>query len=587
MTDYVPQPEPTRTATPLNPPVKPQHFGKTQRARDIAKFVAYFKGTQYDGRPNWWTGVAKQGDEPVPLRERKPCIIYPLPKASVQQAVRFTFGEGKFPEIRVAEVKPEDALTGMAVSKDNAAILQSYISDIVEQARLKPRMRTLMRNGLHARTAVAILTVREGRFEVQVARAQDCWPLFRNDDPNSDIVGLTWCYEFDKLGQDEKGEPKTTRCYFRRDISETHDIAFIPPEVKPGVDPVWTIDMARTREHGLGCCPVVWIRNLEEDGCAGELDGVSLFEGLFDEFDSLNLALSQRHKGIHYQGSPQPFETGVEDDDGPAAEGRKGGGGGYSPAQGGEPDAFAVEGSAARKTGPDRVQSYRSDKVKVGLIETSGKPFEAATNHVNDIRQRALEAMGVMIVDAEKVAGKGDMSAKFLALAYAPFLGLVDELRDCWWPAGLRPLISLALRITVSLKGQGLLLPRADKVAGILRSHLVKFEDREVWITPKMLPAWGDYFSASNDEILTGTQAAALAIDKRVVTGKSATGFIGSYYGVADVDAEREQVEAEAASAAQSALELAQATKAPPGDPKNPAAKAATNEPTEKTTPQE
>lgn len=567
MTDYVPAPEEQRALpVPNNPPVLPQHFSKTDRYQQISKLCAYFKGTQYDGRPNWWTGIHKAGDTPVPLRERKPCIVYKLPKAAVQQAVRFTFGEGKFPQVRVPEVKAEDALKGTAISKDDAEVVQAYLSEIIEQAELKQRMRTLMRNGLHARTAVAIWMIVEGKFSLQVARAQDCWPIFRNDNPSSDIIGLTWCYEYDKLGQNQKGEPETTRHFFRRDITETHDIAFVPAPVKVGEEPEWAIDFVRTREHGLGFCPVRWIRNLEEEGCIGEIDGTSIYEDLFDEFDSLNLALSQRHKGIHFQGSPQPWETGVDGKNGPVATGRKGSGGGYSPAEGPRSEEpFDVE-APARKKGPDHVWSYENENAQVGLLETTGKSFEAATNHVQDSRHRALETMGVMIVDAEKVVGKGDMSAKFLALAYAPFLGLIDELRDCWWPGALRALLSMALRITVVLQGQGILLPRADKVAGILKTRVVEFEERTIWLEPKMTPAWGDYFSASNDEIKIGTEAAAMATEKKLIAGKTGTGFVGSYFGVSDVDAERLAVEAEAEEAAEKAAEIAKNQPTPSDD---------------------
>lgn len=570
MAEYVPTEETATSAVPvpLNPPVKPQHFSKTTRYEEISKLAAYFRGTQYDGRPDWWTGVAKQGDEPVPLRERKPCIVSKLPKAAVQQAVRFTFGAGKFPDVLVPEVKPDAALPGAAISKDDATVVQAYLAELIEQAALKPRIRSLMRNGCHARTAVAILLLVDGCFSVQIARAQDCWPIFRNDNPSSELVGITWCYEFDKLGQNAKGEPETARYYFRRDITTTHDIAFVDVEKKPGVEPEWKIDFARTREHGFGFCPAIWIRNLEEEGCEGEIDGTSLYENLFDEFDSLNLALSQRHKGIHHVGSPQPVETGVDKGDGPSATGRKGGSGGYGPADKQPVDAFAVSPGPARKTGPDRTLSYKNEHAKFDIVETTGKAFEAATNHVNDSRHRALETMGVMMVDAEKVVGKGDMSAKFLALAYAPFLGLVDELRDCWWPNALRPLLSMALRITVELKGQGILLARASAVAGILASRIIEFEQRKIWIEPKMVPSWGDYFSPSNDEIKVGTDAAATAKEKGLVSAKTATGFVAEYMGVPDVDEEVLAIEAEAEERQQKALELAQQQKPPAPDEK-------------------
>src|SRR4051812_39926076 len=97
----------------LNTRIPPEFFCELPRYKKISQLRKYYEGTQYDGRPDFFTGrKAGGGDDVVPLRERKPCIIYPLPRAACNQVVRFTFGESRFPTIRVPEINDDTTVTG-------------------------------------------------------------------------------------------------------------------------------------------------------------------------------------------------------------------------------------------------------------------------------------------------------------------------------------------------------------------------------------------------------------------------------------------------------------------------------------------
>jgi hypothetical protein len=176
--------------------------------------------------------------------------------------------------------------------------------------------------------------------------------------------------------------------------------------------------------------------------------------------------------------------------------------------------------SPARKSAPDRIDSYKSPEVKLGIIETTGAAFDAASKHVLDIRARILEAIDVILLDPTTVAGKGDVSAKALALMYAPLLALVDELRDCWWASGLQPILSMMLRITATMGGKGLYVPGAMKAAKILSRFFMKPEGAEapIWCCPKLCPTWGAYFALPKPEPKDAVDIASKAKEAKLIT---------------------------------------------------------------------
>lgn len=566
---------------------RPQLIEQTGRSKQIRSLASYYEGSQYDGRPEWFNGIGAKGEE-VPLRERKPCIVYPLPKACCNQATRFTFGEGRFPKIDVDEAEGDSAVTeSLALNHEDSETLSKYAANIVDSSRLKSAMRALLRHGLSKRTAVACLSVRRGRFAIDMPRAMDCYAEFVDPgDPSTDVLRMVWCYRFQKQVE-RHGTVISIWHWFRRDYTDTEVVVYADVQDEAGKEIVWARDEEQTKAHGFGFCPVVWARNLPEPTC-NEIDGTSLYEDLGDEFDALNFALSQRHRGIVYFGSPQAWETGVGDDEKPYQVGRTATAPVMSAHQAkiaadqareqaaaGASAAYAAiatgvsprVSSPARKSAPDRIQSYKSTDVKLGIMETTGAAFDAATKHVLDVRSRILEAIDVILLDPTTVAGKGDVSAKALALMYAPLLALVDELRDCWWAGALQPILSMMFRITAIMKGVGLYIPGAAKASAILSRFFMQPDGFEevIWCCPKMTPTWGAYFSLPKPEPKDAVDIAVKAKEAKLVTPATATAYIADEFGVVDADEESEQAEGETLTNAETAL--TDATKAlPPGE---------------------
>lgn len=532
-------------AKAFDPFARPELLKETGRYRQIAALEKLFNGKQYEGRPNWWTGKRGPTDSSeAPLRDRKPCVVYKLPKAAVQQVVRFLFGDKRFPKIS-AETS-EDTESGYPVlSDDEAATLDDWISSLIEHGNLQPNIRAIATKAIACRTAVVILEVDQGNFRVTLPSPQDCAAKFENDDPTRPVEKLLWCYEFDKEVEDDAGKPCTKRHMFRREYDAQNVYLYDDVELK--IDGTVEWGAPRTERHGLSFCPVLWIRN-EAEYCHG-VDGNSILDDLADEFEALDMALSKRHQGVIVLGAPQLVETGEEFEAAPDATGKTAGPGAEYTDR--HTKHGQVQRSSARRTGPEYVWRYEGKAISVELLETSGKAFEVGTKHVDDIRSRILEAMGVVLTSMadtiSRVSVGAEMSARFLALAHAPLIALVQEYRHTWWPHGLRPVLSMMMRMTVELSASGsvFMLPGTASALPVLQKFVVDGQ----WVTPRMTPHWGKFFEPSASELKQGVDAAVAGRDGRVISSETAVEYAAHDFGVDSVEAEIEEIEADQAEA--------------------------------------
>jgi hypothetical protein len=562
----------------FDPFINPQHIQRTERSKCIAKLHAIYDGKQYDGQADWWTGCKPGTREVVPLRERKPCVIYRLPQAAVCQVVRFLFGDGRFPSILVKatveedepeeQEEPEPTLPGLPppkprkppkknpildrmqggieVTEDEAEALQVWLSDFIEASQVKPLARAAAKLGIACKTSVSVLGFRDGDFHVENPLAEHCYAQFRNDDPLDEVLRLVQCYEFDaEVAREDDGRPEKKRFIFRREWDDKACHTWEPVLVEPNKPLKW--GAVESVPHGFSFCPVLWLPNATDN--SGGIDGVSLFEDSADEIHALDFTLSQRHRGLTYYGSPQMVETGVEPGDGPGATGRT--------AIEVSPDGYRPAVEPARKMGGNQIWTYERAEAEVKLVETSGKAFEVASKHVVDIRSRLLETWGVVLtsmtdtMDASRGIGQ-QMSARFLALAHAPLIGTVSELRHIWWPYYLKRLLSMAMRMVVDLGGKGILIPGTEEIAGILSRFYVQSEatGQREWVCPRMDPAWGDFFEPSSAEIKEQVEAAGKAHETKLICHETAVTSVAHAFDIEDVTSELDEIEHEAAESA-------------------------------------
>lgn len=479
--------------------VSPQLIQKTSRSRKLSRLRDYYEGRQDEGKPDFWTGQCGNG-EVKPLRERRPCINYRFARAAVREVEKFTLGEGRFPRIKTESLQ-----------------LSDFIAKLIESAQLKAIWSEALEDGLSVGTAVEIVSLRNGKFHSQSAMAEHCEPVF---DDLGEVIQMTQCYTAD-VEVEVEGILRKEKMIYRRDIDATTDTVYELEPYNPSGKYDWI--PASVVEHGLGFCPVNWGRNRRRPGDA-HVDGISIFDGSQDELDALNLALSQRHRGINYWGTPQPWETGIEDDDKVGSTGRTAK---ESVHVGGWPFSKS---RPARKTGVADTWRSNSKDAKFGLLEAAGTSFDSATKHVDDVSGRLAKEIGVVLPDIMAIIGKGDMSARLLMALYAPLLGLVDKIREGWWADFFKRSIIMRLRM-VAVYGSGILVPGAGEFA----------------IDPEteLIPVWGPYFSPSVQETQASVKAAKDAVEAGFITKRTGAEYVSVDFGVQDVDAELAAVDEE------------------------------------------
>lgn len=507
----------------------PHLIEQTSRSRKLSRLRAYYDGTQYRGKPDFWTGKTGSG-KVVPVRERAPHINYRLTKAAVQEIVKFTLGEGRFPRVKVEE----EPLTAA-----ESETLSTFITKMVDHCQIQPIWEEVLTYGLATGAYAEILSLQEGRFVSTLHNAEHCEPTL---DAFGDVQRITICYRYCKEEYAD-GRMQVNHYYYRREIDAVSDTIYEPAECNPSGadDPEWRV--ASVVNHGLGFCPVLWPRN-GKLAHSPDIDGCSIYEGEDSEIDSLNLGLSQAARGINYWGAPQPWETGVTPGMGPAATGRV-----ARPQQDSQRERYGViadgkmhvtDDDPARKAGADEIWTYEDEKAKVGLLETSGAAFKASMDHVNAAKGRFKEATGVVLMSPEALAGKGDVSAKMLAMLHAPLLGTVANVRSRWWPSYFAKSICMRLRM-IAVMGAiyEILIPGVDALP------LAKFMRDGRWINPHLTPIWGAHFTPTGKEVKEDVDAAKAAYDAGFIKKETAAGFVASHFGVQDVEAELRERDAE------------------------------------------
>ena len=99
------------------------------------------------------------------------------------------FGEGRFPTVSAGAAIPEPA----------RAALTKLAAEVVRSARLRPAMRHVLEQGLSARSACVVCSVRDGHLCADVLPAKWCLPAL---DDRGCVVSLEVRYKFDLDGEE-------------------------------------------------------------------------------------------------------------------------------------------------------------------------------------------------------------------------------------------------------------------------------------------------------------------------------------------------------------------------------------------------
>lgn len=378
---------------------------QTPRYVRMDMFERYVEGTQYEGRVHF---LDQSSD--VPLRERAPCIVYPIVKAAIESHADMVVGETHFPVITShcseddREFDPEYGL-----SEDDSYVLDKCIEKIIEQTKLRTLSYSLLCKAQQVGSVAALLGVRQGKLFIELVRAQWCTPSFHPI--TREVLSLEIRYPFIVNEWDDVQKIYRSKCkIYRRIIDAAHDVTYVPADAREdGSEPRWTVDPNAVFDHNLGFCPVQWYPFLKECSTVSEIDGTPIHAHLFDEIDALNFVLSQGYRAAIYAGDPLLVKTGVDPFESNSNPGRFA----RSIILPGDPDSpnsnlqsgrFGFESyglPVAQKKGVGEVWTLENPDAKVQLITLPGDALKALDDQAVSLRSKICESLSVLWIDPE------------------------------------------------------------------------------------------------------------------------------------------------------------------------------------------
>jgi hypothetical protein len=404
-------------------------------------------GTQYDERPDWWTG----GPTECPLFERRPCVVYPVVDVAISSNVDLVLGEGRFPTITSRPAEDEAEQDG-GLSTEDSEKLDRLFREYGKASRIKAHAREAFAAAQSCGTTIGLHGERGGRPFAELVPAKWGTPKLAVD---GSVVELEIRYPYlDEVKVQGKWTVKAK--IYRRVITATDDVVFFPADAREdGTEPDWRVNKGLSVAHGLGFCPVVWYPFMRGASPVNRIDGHAIHENLRDEIHDLDLALSlKQHSMLHSM--PQPVEIGVAPEHNPTAE------------QGRMPVVVSTEhggsdatgdpgkitgmypmggGQAARKTGPGFMWRYPDPNTKVEYLAFPAGLLKEQEEHCNDLLAKIEQGLAVVLPKPSDFKSASAVSGRSIQELKARQFDRCDQYRDDFEEGFVLPTVNMQMRI--------------------------------------------------------------------------------------------------------------------------------------------
>lgn len=539
------------------------------RAQRLDWLERYANGTQYEGRPSFW-------DDSVPLQERAPCIVVPIPERAAESNVDLCFGEGRAPTFAIV-ASEEDAVfdARLGISEDDAETVTRFIGKVCDQADLTMAAGDLLHWAQIHGTTCAIACAKNGELCVDREDAKWVTPTFEPNDPDC-VASVEIRYPFLEDYTDDAGQLCKRCMLYRRVIDSERDVCYHPaPASENGKEPdAWIEDFDKTTSHGLGFCPVRWYR-FGKRGASRALDGQAIHALMTDEVDAYNFARSQIHRASLYASDPQIIEIGVEPEHKQAPTGRPASiylGPGDDPNNenwilyGPHNRPVKQGGGTATRRGPGVTWRYPEHESRVDLLTLPGDALKPAEDNAAKLYATIKEMLGVVFVDPEHTKLGADISGRALEWLHSKQIDRCNRIRKDFARRMLVPLLHMLLRIALKSKG-ALYIPGLDKAKKLLERFEREVEGSATprWFGPEIRVTWGPYFKPTATDAKTDTDNAIAAKDAGIITLKTAVESVKSHYpSIGDTAEYIEELEEAAQEKAEKALAAMHALGGPP-----------------------
>jgi len=331
----------------------------------------YYESTQYDGLMDWSEAVKQE--EYVPIRDRKPRIIYNVAKLVVDKVAAKLIGEATFPKFLIED---DDDDTAFFRTVQKAVKFRRSLIDPVKHMLISGSVfvRYYLINGIP---------------KIEYAKSKYCYPAF-DGSGELEQIEVRYVYE-DQNDRNANGTP--IQKWYKLLLTKTADIMFDNPVYRAGVRP--TFEEVGRNEHGLGWVQGEWLVTHSDKF---DYDGYGIFCDILGFIDELNYSLSQSGQASSYNQEPQLVFNKMDED---------------------EIEKLIRSSQKAWNLGREGEGKY---------LESDMKGVDAASDLRDKMHHLMLNVVRVVINDPEKMSG-GPQSGDALKQLMAPLIELIDELR--------------------------------------------------------------------------------------------------------------------------------------------------------------
>jgi len=377
----------------------------------------------FDGRPiNPRTMQPLLGAEQawwVPLRMRRPSTPVRLGKVIVDSFTNLLFGENRFPHISV----------------DGDTQTEDWIQTACTVGKLPVKMIQARNLGGASGTVGMSWCFREGKPHFEVHDAKNLFVHRWTDRLELIPEEVSEVYLHAKTKWDGRGFNKIWY-WFRRSWTPTADLVFKEVPYDRAKEPEWAVDEEKSTYHQDGLCHLHWIQNLPSE----EIDGLPDYDGLYENFDQVDLLMSVITRGAILNLDPT-LKLKMDRDEFSRLGIKKG-----------SDNALVV--------GKDGDADY---------LELGGQSITAGTELVKELRRYIFETAQCVVPDPHEVAAQGVSSVAIKAM-FAPMLAKADILREQYGTAMeriLRDMDAVARDKTQQTMTQMVMVEQVDPLTGL------------------------------------------------------------------------------------------------------------------------
>lgn len=510
------------------------HVCEGDRFKALDTLDAYFKNKQYDHlRYDWDGNFCGYSDGAVIAagfvvahKLRKPSTTVQSAKLIVTKLTAMLLGEDTFPEFNV----PGDSEA------------EDYLKTLIEESKFQTKWTEARDKGGACGTSCMSFAFIDGKPRVEVHDAKHMQVIAWKDRyefrPRS--ILKTYFYIEQEVVD---GKPKDVKYYYARLWTEDTETIWDPIPEKVAKEGNWVTGVkSYTARHNYGECPVYWSQNLAN---SDQVDGLSDYDGLCDNFDQINCLMSSTGKGTIANVDP----------------------------------TLVIKMDPSKNHGAIRKGSENAIYSPGGAdyLELKGESIKTATGLTGQILQHCLDVAGVVVGDPEKVSGAAQ-SAAAMRMLYKPMINQCNKLRPQYGKELAIPLLLGMLRAARKINGTpGEIFTTTDgrrvqensivilppKVVVTNSYDEAKKANVESVETIQRVPGtsevislqWPQYFEPTQADVNQAVEAATNARGI-LISDKTATRYVARPFGVVDVDAEIETLTRETDARAETLLSM-------------------------------